>query len=290
MKKQDRATLFRERTREAMLAGGLTQARLAETAGVDRSTVSALLGASMPRLPNAQVVAEVAAALGVSADWLLGLADTPASIGEILSRSLEVRAASHDPVDTQIDRWYEEARGTKIRNVPSSLPAIVKTEAVLRVEYGDADRRTSAAAPPGMTDGLSADGSPDASDLARRVAGSDLELCLPRQRLQALAAREGLWAGLTRQDVERQLARLAALHTTLYPRVRIYLYDAARHYSAPITVFGAQRAVVYLGRSYFAFTTSEHIVELTAQFDLLVRDAAVEAHAFGDWLDGLDVR
>jgi hypothetical protein len=45
--------------------------------GVDRSTVSQLLSAEGARLPNAQVVAECAAALGVTADWLLGLSDRP---------------------------------------------------------------------------------------------------------------------------------------------------------------------------------------------------------------------
>ena len=287
MRKQDRATLLRTRTREAMERAGWTQARLAEAAGVDRSTVSALLGARLPRLPNAQLVAELAHALGVSADWLLGLADTPDSLGEILSRSLEVRAASRDPVDAQIERWHAESHGVKIRNVPSSLPAIAKTEAVLAVEYGDAERRTPAGAPAGMTAGLAGSVSADGADLARRVAGNDLELALPRQRLEGLVAREGLWRALSRRDVDEQLDRLAGLHAALYPRVRVHLYDAARHYSAPITVFGARRAVVYLGRSYFAFTTREHVVELTAQFDLLVRDAVVEAHAFGDWLEAL---
>lgn len=282
--------MFRARAREALAASGLTQARLADAARVDRSTVSALLGASQPRLPNAQVVAELAAALGVSADWLLGLADTRASIGEILSRSLEVQEASRDPIDAQIARWHDEARGTKIRNVPASLPAVAKTEAVLRVEYGADEHRTATAAPAGISGDLSATRSADQADVARRVVGSDLELCLPFQRLQALAAREGLWSALTRTDAQEQIERLATLHTTLYPRVRIYLYDAAQHYSAPITVFGEQRAVVYLGRSYFAFTTQQHIVELTSQFDLLVRDAAVEARDVGEWLGNLDVR
>jgi len=290
MKKQDRAALFRERAREAMAASHFTQARLADAARVDRSTVSALLGASQPRLPNAQVVAELAAALGVSADWLLGLSETRASIGEILSRSLEVQAASRDPVDDQIERWHDQARGTKIRNVPSSLPAVAKTEAVLRVEYADGDRRAATAAPAGVSGELPAAGSADQADIARRVVGSDLELCLPYQRLEALAAREGLWRALDREQAEEQIERLATLHTTLYPRVRIYLYDAAQHYSAPITVFGEQRAVVYLGRSYFAFTTQQHIVELTAQFDLLVRDATVEACDFATWLAALKRR
>ena len=50
--KRDRAPLFRARLAEAMASRKLTQAELARRAGVDRSTISALLQAGT-RLPNA---------------------------------------------------------------------------------------------------------------------------------------------------------------------------------------------------------------------------------------------
>lgn len=250
----------------------MTQAELADRAGVDRSTISAALASGLPRLPNGHLVGAMAETLGVSTDWLLGLSSTHDSVSTILSRSLEVRAASRLPVDEQVERWHDEAIGLKVRNVPASLPAIAKTAAVLRVEYGEWDRP--------MPEGAAGD-----DEGVRRVADSDLEMCLPVQRLRGLIAREGLWAALGERDVDEQIERLQALHESLYPRMRVYLYDAARHYSAPITIFGAHRAIVYLGRSYFAFTTREHILELTGQFDALVRDACVQAHEFGTWLD-----
>jgi len=266
-------------------AGGMSQARLAALAGADRSTISALLGSDQPRLPNAHLVAEIARVLGVSSDWLLGLSDSPDSLGVILSRSLEVRAASRDPVDQQIERWHAQAHGTKIRNVPASLPAFTKTGAVLAIEYGEAARNPNHDRSAGRASGRLIDR--DDAVLSRMVEHHDLELAMPRQRLEALVAREGPWRALSHQEVARQLDRLRQLHENHYPRVRIHLYDEAQHYSAPITVFGAQRAVIYLGRSYFAFTTRDHIDELTAQFDALVRDAAVEAHAFGGFLERL---
>ncbi len=70
--KRSRAALFRTRLREAMTVQQATQSGLARAIGVDRSTVSQLLTDDGARLPNAQVVAQCASELGVSADWLLG--------------------------------------------------------------------------------------------------------------------------------------------------------------------------------------------------------------------------
>ena len=73
--KRDRAALFRSRLLQGLAERGLSQSELTRSVGVDRSTISQLLGGAGARLPNAQIVAECAAALGVSADWLLGLTD-----------------------------------------------------------------------------------------------------------------------------------------------------------------------------------------------------------------------
>ena len=87
--KRERAEVFRTRLAEAMTDRGLTQSALARRVGIDRSTVSQLLDPSSARLPNAQVAAECALALSVSADWLLGLTDRPelpeARLAEVLS-------------------------------------------------------------------------------------------------------------------------------------------------------------------------------------------------------------
>lgn len=69
--KRRRSALFRTRLAQAMKERGETQSGLARAIRVDRSTVSQLLKPETTRLPNAQVVAECAGHLGVSADWLL---------------------------------------------------------------------------------------------------------------------------------------------------------------------------------------------------------------------------
>ena len=65
--KRDRARMFRTRLVHAMEDRETSRASLAREIGVDRSTVSQLLSDEGARLPNAQVVAECAAALGVTA-------------------------------------------------------------------------------------------------------------------------------------------------------------------------------------------------------------------------------
>lgn len=74
------------------------------------------------------------------------------------------------------------------------------------------------------------------------------------------------------------------VYDRLYPRVRVQLYDARHFYSAPVTVYGAQRAVVFLGETYFSFSTREHIEAISSQVDRLVRNAQVHSHEFIQWL------
>src|SRR3989338_1945472 len=49
---------------------------------------------------------------------------------------------------------------------------------------------------------------------------------------------------------ERKLDQLIQLYDELYPALRLYLFDAHRVYSSPVTVFGQHLAVIYLGRHY----------------------------------------
>lgn len=92
-----------------MAVKSATQSGLARAVGVDRSTISQLLTRDTARMPNAQVVAECAAALGVSGDWLLGLSDKPERAADILAASMQVSEAPRALIDEQI------LRGTKRR-------------------------------------------------------------------------------------------------------------------------------------------------------------------------------
>ena len=90
MDKRDRAKLFRERLNEAMTVKGVTKSGLSRITNVDRSTIGQLLRDDHPRLPNAQLAADAAYALGVSTDWLLGLTNRPETPGDIVAAALSL--------------------------------------------------------------------------------------------------------------------------------------------------------------------------------------------------------
>jgi transcriptional regulator with XRE-family HTH domain len=268
--KRARAALFRDRLEGAMVKSALTQAALARAIGVDRSTVSQLLDAAGARLPNAQVAAECASALGVSADWLLGLSDRREPAAHLVAASMTMTEAARALVDDQIFAWHREAMGYKIRHVPATLPDMLKTSDVLRWEYEPSLGRTIEQAMGASADRLD----------WMRGGHSDHEIALPLHELASFARAEGYYEGLPADLRRAQIARLAALHAQLYPTLRVHLYDARRVYSAPITVFGPLLAVIYLGRNYLAFRDTERVQAFTRHFDNLVREAAVPSRDF----------
>ncbi|MEO8855746.1 MAG: helix-turn-helix transcriptional regulator [Burkholderiaceae bacterium] len=272
--KSQRAFLFRERLSEAMRERLLNRSTLAERSGVDRSTVSQLLGEHQLRLPTGHVVAELATALGVTTDWLLGLTSNTLSPGEILRESLEVAQASAAPADANIERWLQESVGAKIRNTPTTLPEFMKTQAVMELEYASYLGKSPKQAMASNETRLN----------LNRVTGMEYELAIPQQRLEGFARRHGIWAALSSDQVREQLLQMADLCDELYPSTRLHLYDLTQQFSAPITVFGQRRAVIYIGSAYFVFNTREHVETLTRHFDQLVRNASVLSHESAGWL------
>lgn len=272
--KRTRANQLRQRLSLAMAERELTQSALARMIGVDRSTVSQLLETGSARLPNAQVAAECAAALGVSSDWLLGLTDRPETFEARLEAALSLTDAPRALIDERIFGWHQEAAGYKIRHVPATLPDMVKTHDMMVWEYAAQ-----------IGEGAEAAIAASEQRLARmREARSDYEIALPLHEIEAFARAEGYYTGLSREVRRAQLDCILALLDQLYPALRIYLFDARWVYSAPITVFGPLLAVVYIGRHYLAFREPDRVASLSAQFDGLIREAAVGARDLPDYL------
>ena len=73
----------------------------------------------------------------------------------------------------------------------------------------------------------------------------------------------------------------------LYPSLRLFLFDARRVFSAPVTVFGPLIGVVYVGNFYLAFRESSRVRSLSLHFDWLVREAEIDARDTADYIDGL---
>ena len=270
--KRARALLFRNRLREALADRGVSQSALARRIGVDRSTVSQLLGGEGARLPNAQVVGECAAALGISADWLLGLTDRPETAADILAHSLTLTRARRAAADEQIFRWHTEAEGYKIRHVPAGLPDMLKTRDVLEWEYTPHLGRSIDQAVGASEDRL---------DWMRRTQ-SDYEIAMPLYEVHSFVRGEGYYTGLPRDMRDAQVQRFITVTEQLYPRLRITLFDARRLYSSPVTIFGPLLGAIYMGQSYIVFRDTERVRALTEHFDHLVREAHVTARGFAD--------
>ncbi|PLL10778.1 transcriptional regulator [Tabrizicola sp. TH137] len=279
MDKRDRAGLFRARLAEAMADKGMSRAALARVVGVDRSTLSQLLAAGT-RLPNAQLAADCAQALGISADWLLGLTGRPEPIADLLATSLTVTEAPRALIDETIFGWHQEAAGYKIRHVPATLPDMLKTRAMVEWEYRPQLGRTAEQALGAFEDRLQ----------WMRNARSDYEIALPLHEIAAFAGGTGYYAGLEARVRAEQMDRLILLTEQLYPSLRLYLFDAKRVFSAPVTVFGPLLAVVYLGRHYLAFRDSGRVQQISQHFDWLVKEAAFSARDVAEHLRGLRLR
>ncbi len=260
--KRDRAQTFRQRLAEAMARRGQTQSSLARATGVDRSTISALLGAEI-RLPNAHLAADCARELAVSCDWLLGLTDRPDPPDALLASAVMSIPASRALFDETVFGWHQEAAGHKIRHVPATLPDILKTRAVVLWEYRAALGDRAPAAFDHFATQL---------DLLRQ-ARSDFEIAIPLHEVASFAAASGYWQGIPAETRREQIDHLIALCDELYPALRLYLFDAHRVFSAPATVFGPQLAVIYLGRVYLAFRDPDKVAEVSRHFDWLVREA-----------------
>jgi len=267
MRKQDRAELFRQRLLKQMQLSDISRSELARRCHVDRSTIAQLLNAGDVRLPNAHLAAECAAALHVSSDWLLGLAERSETAAGLLSTACEITDAERTPSDVQLLRWHKEAAGYKIRHTPATFPDVLKTRAVLEFEYAAFHDKTPEQAGNTLAETLE----------WLKEPGSDYEICLSTHMLDTLIQGVGYWAGLPEKDRLEQAQHMIRYCHDHYPSLRVYLCDNKKVYSSPITVFGHLLAVVYIGRYYLVFREKQQIQALTRHFDYLIREAEVDA-------------
>jgi transcriptional regulator with XRE-family HTH domain len=276
--KRDRAQLFRDRLTHALGAAKLSRAALARAVGVDRSTVTQMLAEGDLRMPGGHVVAACAQALDVSADWLLGLTDRPEQAGALLESSMSISETGRATgLDDQIFTWHREAEGYKIRHVPATLPDMLKTNAVLKWEYAPLTHRRPDEAIDAAAERLD----------WMRLTESDYEMAMALHELESFARGEGYYAGLEPQTRAAQLDWLSELYDQFYPSLRLFLFDARRVYSSPVTVFGPMMAVIYMGRHYIAFRDRDRVRTVTRHFDWLVREATISDSEIPAYLDGL---
>ena len=264
--KRDRADLFRSRLAQAMAEQSRSQSALARTVGVDRSTISALLSGGT-RLPNAQLAADCAQALGVSCDWLLGLAGRPEPVADLMAASVTLTDAPRALFDATIFGWHRAAAGYKIRHVPATLPDMLKIPALVEWEYRAHLGRGADLAIAAFQDQLH----------WLRGARSDYEIAMPLHEISSFTMASGYWSDLPLPIRRAQMDHLIGLATELYPALRLYLFDAHRVFSSPITVFGPHLAAIYLGRQFIVFREPARVQSIVQHFDWLVREAVLDA-------------
>lgn len=277
MDKRDRADLFRGRLHEAMRRLGWRQAELARATKLERSTLSQLVNSDVPRLPSAHALGEIAAALQVSSDWLLGLSNVRGAASEVLEQAVQMTDAAQHPVDEQVLAWSAEAAGAKIRHVPTGLPDLLKIEPVLTFEFAAAVQRTPEQA---IAD-------TQAQMALLRRPGTDMEIAMPEQALELFAAGQGPWRGLSAPIRRKQLEHMAAELAELYPSARLYAFDQKARFSVPFSVYGQRRVAIYIGQRYIAFTATRYVQLMARHFDDLVRAASVHAHEAAHWVEGM---
>ncbi|GAA0778279.1 helix-turn-helix domain-containing protein [Roseibium denhamense] len=269
MDKRIRSALFRQRLLDALETQSVSRSALARRCSVDRSTIAQILAEDDGRVPNAHLAAECAAALGVSVDWLLGLTERRETTAELLETSFRLAEAEKTIADTRLEEWLTEAAGYKIRYVPTSIPDILKTDAVLDYEYSSFLDKTPAQAGSAVQD--------QEKWLSR--PGSDYEICCSLEQVQNLARGEGYWRELSSAARKEQLEAMATRCDALYPALRLYFFDPKVVYSAPVTIFGPLLAIVYLGQQYLVFREKRQVEALTRHFDQLIRDCGVDARS-----------
>lgn len=267
MDRSETVEIFRQRLTEIIEQSGLSRSAFAAELGLDRSTLSQLLSPSNERLARAETVIAMAQLAQVSVDWLLGLSQIKQPGGtEWLDNALQIEPSSNLPADERLQQWHDKASGYKIRYVPQSLPDLFKTEAVISYEFELKDQRLPA---------LRIEQSESRLAYSRR-SETDFEICSPVESIMSLARGEGIWRDLPLIARQEQLNHMTDLIDELYPSVRWFLYDGRRQYSAPYTIFGPQRAAVYIGNLYFVFNATQQIRILTKHFEDLIRAATVQ--------------
>ncbi|MCO6050099.1 helix-turn-helix transcriptional regulator [Mesorhizobium sp. RP14(2022)] len=275
MDKRDLSGTFRDRLNVLVARSGGSRSAFAHAVGVDRSALSQLLSGTVTRLPRTETLVSIAEAHKVSLDWLLGLSQDEGLTGEIRP-SLELEQAPDEADRALLSKWHAEAAGTKIRYVPAGIPDLLRSPALI-----DYESAISCRSPTAQSD--------DAQSklLSSRQPDTDMEVCMPRHTLEIFARGLGIWTGLSPSARRAQLNHMAALLDELYPSLRLYLYDGKARFSAPYTVFGSQRATLYVGDMYLVLNATESVRTLTRHFDNLIRAAEINAHEVATHARGL---
>jgi hypothetical protein len=270
-------TVFRDRLDEVVVNSGKNRSQFATDTQLDRSTLTQLLSSTNRRLPRLETITQIAEVHQVSLDWLMGLSNAGPMQAEVMPEVTTIPDTTLAENEERLLGWFADAIGYKVRYVPSTLPDLLKTSAVI-----DHEQRTHATSTPQQKIEVAA------ARLAwTRDPSTNMEVCSSTQAVEGFARGEGVWGQLAVAQRLEQLDQMIELTGELYPSLRWFLFDGLHRYAAPVTVFGPIRAVIYLGQMYLVLSSAEHVRELTRHFDDHIRAATVQPPDIPEFLIGL---
>ena len=177
MDKRRLAELFKERVSSVMDQSGDSQGAFARSAGLDRSAFSQMMSRESVRLPRAETLRQIAEGHSVSIDWLLGLNNEMAQ-GPTVERSIKIEGEVDARGESPLQSWHKEAEGYKIRYVPSRLPDLLLYQGLKEEESFEREVETVQL-------------HSEAQLAYSRLPETDIESCMPMQRIIALARGDG---------------------------------------------------------------------------------------------------
>lgn len=276
MDKRILSELFRERLVQLLQRSGDNQSAFSKEVGIDRSALSQLLSEKSARLPRVETLLNIAERHAVSLDWLLGLSHDQGLVGE-LHPSFEIEERVEGQANTTLlMKWHAEAAGAKVRYVPARIPDLLRTPEIIAYEATGTHQ--------------SVVGQANETSFRldyNRQPGTDMEVCMPMQTLEAFARGHGVWDGLSAHTRAQQLQYMADLIRELYPSFRLFLFDEKERYSVPYTIFGSLRAAIFVGRMYLILNNIDAIRKMQLHFDALIRTTRIHAHEAADFVEGL---
>lgn len=258
MDKRALAHHFRECLSSLIAADEQSTSAFLRDTGIDRSALSQFMDPSNVRLPRAETLRKIAAARGVSVDWLLGLENAPEGQRSV-EPSFQLENATDDG-HSPLEAWRAEVAEGKLRYVPSLLPDMLNLELQEAEAVGEGEIRGS------ISENMLAGKMPE--DI-------DIEICMPVQTLNDLAQQTGHWKAASPILCRRQLEHMAAVCEATYPTLRLHLFDGSETYSSSFTVFGKKRVAIFLGDAYLVLSRDEEIRYFRQSFDRLIRKALV---------------
>ncbi|VAW16377.1 hypothetical protein MNBD_ALPHA09-202 [hydrothermal vent metagenome] len=194
-----------------------------------------------------------------------------------ISTAMQIESARQADGSTPLHQWHKEAAGYKLRYVPSTLPDMLCLSMAPEQAGSLADIKD------GARGGVRGGGVENVLD-GVTLADMDVEIAMPVQTLQDLAAQTGLWRNASPKGCRRQLELMALTCEAAYPALRLHLYDGSQTYSAPYTVFGKARAAIYIGDAYLVVTAVDQVQAFVRHFDELVRQTVFSPDAVHETL------